>query len=113
VLSFNDYENKLPYPDKPHRPFLGRNPSSHQAKAYALELEAWEHRLAQFDEDKAAYQAEQERLVELFWNDVAEDLGVKDHPRFGKLKEIAWDAGHSDGYQSVYNWASTLVELIK
>ena len=39
--------------------------------------------------------------------------GVQHHPKAGKVYQMAWDDGHSSGYDSVANSFDELVELIK
>ena len=48
-----------------------------------------------------------------FKADVFQVLGVSDNPKRDLMYKIAWDYGHSAGYQEVYNHAIDLVELIK
>lgn len=60
----------------------------------------------------SAYGAETSRLYDMFKADLFEDLGIADNPKREKLFSIAWEDGHSSGYNTVYNIASDLVELI-
>ena len=48
-----------------------------------------------------------------FKNDLFLVLGVSQNPKRELMYKLAWDYGHSSGYQEVYNYALDLVELIK
>jgi len=48
-----------------------------------------------------------------FWDKLAHEYEVVNNPKFEKLKNIAWDRGHSEGYYEVLNIFEELVELIK
>lgn len=62
---------------------------------------------------REAYNDNGRRLYDLFVADLKEDLGVTDHPKADKLVSLAWERGHSSGYQEVYNEAWNLVDLIR
>ena len=47
-----------------------------------------------------------------FKADLADELGLTNHPKWDKLFEIAWDEEHAGGYAAVYNFAETLAELL-
>ena len=48
-----------------------------------------------------------------FFYIVKKDLGILDNPKADKLMSIAWEVGHSCGYNEVYIYACDLVELIQ
>lgn len=45
--------------------------------------------------------------------DILAELGITNHPKADKLYEMAWEAGHSEGYYSVFDRAEELAELIR
>ncbi len=47
-----------------------------------------------------------------FKADLADELGLTGHPKWDKLFDIAWEEEHDCGYEAVYNYASTLAELL-
>ena len=47
-----------------------------------------------------------------FKADLADELGLTNHPKFNKLFDIAWEEEHDGGYEAVYNYADTLSELL-
>lgn len=62
---------------------------------------------------RAEYRLEQARLDSLFQDAVDKDLGLsKDHPKYEKIWSMAWDIGHSNGLQAVYDEMLELYELI-
>jgi len=65
-----------------------------------------------FAKDKKAYREETSNLKRKFREDLAEEFGVTDHPKEEQLFNIAWENGHSSGYNEVWGEYSDLVELI-
>lgn len=61
----------------------------------------------------AQYQQEEARIAEQFYEDFKEELDIVGNPKADKLFSIAWDMGHSSGYENVVSVAWDLVELIK
>lgn len=59
------------------------------------------------------YDEEKSRLYEEFQRDLFEDYGVCDNPKRFKCFELAWESGHSSGYNEVYDVFGDLVELIR
>jgi len=66
-----------------------------------------------FDKDRRAWRADQDRLTEQFRKDLLEECGVTNNPKADKAYGIAWDLGHSYGFCEVANYFYDLVELIK
>lgn len=62
--------------------------------------------------ERDKYFTESKNLERQFKVDLADELGLTGHPKFDKLFEIAWDRGHSSGFQEVYNEAQELAELL-
>ena len=48
-----------------------------------------------------------------FFEMVKKDLSIENNPKADRMLEIAWDHGHSSGYNDVYIQACELVELIR
>jgi hypothetical protein len=59
------------------------------------------------------YNDERTKLHEEFVNDLFENFNVTDNPKRSKCFELAWEKGHSNGLEEVYNEFYDLVELIK
>jgi hypothetical protein len=78
--------------------------------------EAW--RMRKHDAKKSREQlnkrrAEEARLNSLFKADLENQHGVAGHPKADRLFELAWDYGHSSGYNEVAYYYDDLAELIK
>ena len=58
------------------------------------------------------YMDEELRINEQFKVDVLEDIGIEKHPMANRLFDMAWDRGHSSGFQSVYEEACELSQLL-
>jgi len=59
------------------------------------------------------YYIEHTKLHEEFVNDLFEEFGVGDNLKRHKAFELAWEKGHANGLEEVYNEFYDLVELIK
>ena len=59
------------------------------------------------------YREEEQKLHEEFVNDLFEEFGVGDNLKRHKAFDLAWEKGHSNGLEEVYNEFYDLVELIR
>lgn len=59
-----------------------------------------------------AYQAEETRLADLFYEEALQDVGLKGHPKAGKAFELAWQEGHACGLREVHGWLLKLADLL-
>jgi hypothetical protein len=59
------------------------------------------------------YGEEKHKLHEEFVNDLFENFNVTDNPKRHKAFDLAWEKGHANGLEEVYNEFYDLVELIK
>jgi RNase adaptor protein for sRNA GlmZ degradation len=60
-----------------------------------------------------AYNEDQTRLNEEFYNDLMEHLELVGHPKANKVYNLAYQFGHSAGYSEVLYYAEELAELVK
>lgn len=51
--------------------------------------------------------------TERFRLKLAKDQGVEGHPKEPELWKLAWDYGHSSGYNEVQSYYIDLVELLR
>ena len=56
---------------------------------------------------------DEQRLRILFQADLEEEHGVRNHPKADRVFELAWEHGHSSGYEEVVSCYADFVELIK
>ena len=59
------------------------------------------------------FRDEMNALENEFINDLFVEFGVENNPKRDKCYGIAYDMGHSHGFSDVFNYFSTLVDLIK
>ena len=59
------------------------------------------------------YNDESAKLHEEFVNDLFENFNVTDNSKRQKAFDLAWEKGHANGLEEVYNEFYDLVELIK
>jgi hypothetical protein len=69
-------------------------------------------RLEEFKQMRAEYRKQCYEVDAQFKKDLLEHYGITDHPRADRAFEIAWEYGHSDGYESVALVMDDLVELM-
>ena len=62
--------------------------------------------------DGREYLVEEARLRREFKKDLFKELGIKQNPKREMLFNLAWEYGHSGGWEEVYNYASDMVGLI-
>ena len=61
---------------------------------------------------RATYKIENDRLYQLFKTDAIKEVGLEGHPKADKAFELAWQAGHSFGYEIVFGELENLADLI-
>ena len=59
------------------------------------------------------YLEEEEKKRSEFKEKLAKEYGIENHPKLDRLFEIAWDFGHSSGFNEVDIYFSEMVDLIK
>ncbi len=113
-LATNAYVNQDPYPTKPSKPVLVRNPTSDEARAYADAIDYYEKvALPEFKAARAAYNVRTAELEAAFQQDLEAYYEMIEHPKASLLFGKSWDMGHSAGLHEVANVYSDLVELVK
>ena len=116
MLDFSKYEVKIQFPKLGLKPVLGNlSPSVEELEEYKRKLEEYEKRKKEYKEKLKEYRAEKQRLIEQFKKDAFKELGIEDFPEVVKERvfEIAWDDGHSEGLQEVYEKMEVLADLLK
>ena len=63
--------------------------------------------------DIVKYLEEEEKKRSEFKEELAKEYGIKNHPKLDRLFEIAWNFGHSSGFNEVDLYFSEMVDLIK
>ena len=53
------------------------------------------------------------RNEEFFKQELLKYLEVDDNPKADELYSVAWELGHSYGFQGIYDYACDIVRLIK
>lgn len=110
-MDFSKYENKLPHPRKPTKPRLSSStPSVDEISEYAEKLKGFEKEESEYKENFRKCREEDGRLMDLFKQDLLEDLGIEKHPKKDKIFSYAWKEGHNSGLSSVYDIASEIID---
>lgn len=111
------YRNAGEYPTMVKEPYVLRKKASDLTVQEITDLPMVQ---AKYKDDKAAYAAARNalgkkigELEDEFKADLFAYHEVSDNPKAGLAFSIAWDRGHSSGYQEVAGYFDELVELIK
>jgi hypothetical protein len=62
--------------------------------------------------ERSIYRIENARLLEVFRKDLEHEYGMIGHPKADVLWRLAYDRGHSAGYNEIYNEYDELSVLI-
>ena len=63
--------------------------------------------------EREARREEENRKVRAFRDSLEEEFDTKAHPKAGLLWDIAWDEGHSYGFEQVRYWYERLLDLVR
>ncbi len=111
------YKSKIPYPEPVWKPeILSKKVGNLTAEEILCIPKIMKEYQDALDNHKNTYnliREENGKLENQFWRDIAEEFGVTNNPKKNMLMEIAYDMGHSAGYDEIYSYYSQLVELIK
>ena len=111
-MDYDKYKVTLPYPPRPEKPVLSRNPTPADYRKHADDLEVHEKAMKAYKKETDKYHAEQTRLEVLFKQDALEDVGLTGHPKADKAWALAWENGHSGGYPDVYSHLLEYADLL-
>jgi hypothetical protein len=112
-MDFNKYKNQLPYPPRPAKPTLPKNPTPEDYRKHADDMEVHAQAVTKCLKEMDKYHAEQARLDTLFKQDALAEVGLTNHPKADKAYGLAWENGHSSGLSEVYNHLLDYAELLK
>jgi len=112
-LESNAYQNRDTYPSRPRKPLLARDATPAQLRAYADQLENYDHMIKEHLNQVASYHARSAVLENQFRDDLESFYHMKGHDKADLLYSKAWHMGHSGGLTEVANYYSDLIELVK
>jgi len=114
-MDFEKYKNKKTYPKQVSYIFCHScRKSTEKADAFCRSCgirlsEYREKAKKQYREDQREYREEEAGLLEQFWADALDAVGLQDLPddhvlgiTVGSLKRIAWEEGRSSGLSEVF-----------
>ena len=97
----HEFTPPIEFPISPAKPRLGLKHSSEEALMYAEELKDYEIRILQYKEKKKAFYSVERKLHELLKEECLKECGIADHPNADKAWSIAYQRGHSEGFEAV------------
>jgi hypothetical protein len=122
-MNYEKYINKLEYPAKPAKPaqpkLSGKDSASYLEYANAMKLYAEalanyeSNDIVAFQKKKDEYNAEANRLAQLFKQDFLVEFQIEGHPKADLFFKICYDMGHANGLYEVISIAVDLIDLMK
>lgn len=119
-MNFDKYVNPLPFPSKQHFTTFYHYKGGKLIGESKTDQPMTEGGVVEKIVDEAAYKAareayykEENRVLETFADDLAEEFGISNHPKKDKFISLCWQEGHSGGFSEVYNVACTWIELLE
>ena len=111
-MNFDIYENKLPYPTKPHKPVLKNDATPNEIRLFADRIEQYDKDMDEYSKKHSEYQKEENRLYLLFKKNALENTGLDKHEKADKIFGFAWERSHSGGFSWVYNHLCDLADVL-
>ena len=99
----------LEYPATPQK---RRKFDGESNKDYGAYLDTYEWDMATFNQRRKEYRDAEGRITGRFKQNLFESHGVQNNPKRDKVWNMAWDRGHSNGYNEVAAEFEQLVALI-
>ena len=113
-MEYSKYEmSEVSYPESPKKPYLNKQHTSLEVKQYVKDLEIYEEAMIVYKEKQAKYYEEENKLEKQFKKDALEECGLSKHSNKDKIFNYAWEQGHSNGYEEVFNVLSEIAELFE
>lgn len=83
------------------------------ARKFGRAMATWKRERDAAQKQRDVYSTAHAELDRWFKSQIAEALGLTGHPKFDLMFRIAWDEGHSSGYNEVAIQCDTLAELLQ
>lgn len=112
-INNGDYKNKLPYPQNPKKPYLKKDATPAEIRAYADAVENYPVHEEAYKAMQKTYYEESRELENKFIADLEAEFDIVGHPKAGLLYSKAYERGHSGGFSEVLSYYEDLVELLK
>lgn len=119
------FKNKFHYPNRDDykRVFIYKGGECIYEAPYNTYITSeWRHKktLREIIIDEEAYKAERKiynnedaRIYNEFRAEVLEENGLTNHPKADKVMSMAWEDGHSSGYEEVANYVEKYADLVR
>jgi hypothetical protein len=109
-MDCSKYVTKLKYPTTVVKPrFRKIEPAGKESVEYLEKIKKYEEDCKKYEIDRIRYSDDTRYLLDCFWKELKEELGIEDHPLTERLCNYAWDHGYENGLASVYGIMSDLV----
>ena len=99
--------------DRPVKPHLKAGaPSPKEIRAHADAVEAYDKAMAEYHKGTERYRKAQAQEEADVREAILAEHGLAGHPKAGQVYSMAWEHGHSSGYEEVESWVRELAELV-
>jgi hypothetical protein len=108
------YRNIYEYPRMPKKP-ISVSPecaTTEEFKAYKLKLEAYKIEVEECEKFRKEWGKWESKVIENFRNDALDSCGLTGHPKADRAWYLAWEKGHSSGFDAILEHLSDLSELL-
>jgi len=116
-ISGGEYVSAVPYPSRPPRPkILGMRISEIDEAEFSEAARAkkeYDISMQDYETAKKAHYADCAKLRAEFESDLIAHYELADHPKAQEALALAWDEGHSDGYEFVAEKFGKYAALMK
>lgn len=116
-LSISEFQKQgLEYPYKPSLPRLkSTSPTIKEITEYQSKLDLYKEDSASHESRKDLYKKEQQEKENQLWSFIEEhaELNIVPDKYHDKLRSMAWEKGHSEGWYSVLTQLKNLVSIFE
>lgn len=119
-MDFEKYKNKLTYPTRLTMPKEPRLKDFKTSTEWGKAHDKWKlYKTEWKSEDDytyalGVYKEEDAKLLDLFWGDLDEELGLNKYPLgvISRVHSRAWEDGHTEGLTNVFAHAQNIMEFV-
>ncbi len=109
-----DRLNKLSFPTSPPKPYLAHGELDPQKiHKYAIDIANYNDELKEYKEKRARYYEDKNKIEADLKTALLDNLGIKGTIFEQPIFSLAWEFGHSAGWQEVYNYASDITDKFR
>ena len=110
---YTELHNNVKYLARPLKPVIPSKDKPELYRKYADRLEIWVADNKKFQEHNQCAATKKSQIRDDFMNWSLVHCGIQTHPKAGTAWAMAWDRGHSMGFEEIFSELEDLAELMK